>query len=114
MVSDEQLEKALNFIRDNAKEYAQAKAKRVYLTEFRKSQKAILMTKAQEEGAKTSAAQERIAYSDPVYLELLEGIREATEREEELRFLVKGAELKIDIWRTRSANQRVERQQYGA
>ena len=42
----ESIEKAINYIRDTAKDYAKAKANRVYLSEFRKSQKAILVQKA--------------------------------------------------------------------
>jgi hypothetical protein len=114
MVSDEQLEMAMDFIRDRAKDYAKAKAARVQLTEFRKSKKAMLMRNAEIAGHKTVAAQEREAYADDEYVELLNAIKDATEQEELLRYQMKGAELKIDIWRTRAANQRAERQRYGA
>jgi hypothetical protein len=42
--------KALDWIRDNAQEMAQAKATRVQLEEFRKSKKALLMRDAEKTG----------------------------------------------------------------
>ena len=40
--------KALDYIRDNAKAYAQAKANVVYMTEYRKTIKATLMATCSE------------------------------------------------------------------
>ena len=56
---------AIEFIFRHGRKYAQAKADRTYLEEFRKSQKAMLMKDAEVEGHKTSAAQEREAYAHP-------------------------------------------------
>ena len=113
-MDDQALERALNFIRDKAKLYATAKANRVYLMEFRKSKKAILMRNAEIAGHKTGAAQEREAYADQEYLDLLEGIKAAVEQEELYRYQIKAAELKIDVWRTKESSRRSERQRYGA
>lgn len=99
---------ALDFIRDNAKTYAKAKADRVYLEEFRKTRKALCMKAAERAGATTAAAQEREAYADPEYVQLLEGLQEATEREETLRWLMVAAQAKIEAWRTIEANRRAE------
>lgn len=114
MISDEQLESAMNYIRDNAKNYAKAKAERVQLQEFRKSKKSLLMIQAEREGHKTAAAQEREAYASEEYTDLLDAIKGAIEAEEFYRYRMKAAELKVDIWRTRAANQRAERKGYGA
>jgi hypothetical protein len=105
-VSDEALEKSLNYIRDNANEYAKAKAQVLYIKEFRKSKKAILMRDAEVAGCKTAAGQEREAYANPEYIELIEGYRDAVERCEYLRYMLKGAELKIDVWRSKEATNR--------
>lgn len=113
-MNDEYLEKALNFIRDKAKEYAAAKANRVYLHEFRKSKKAILMSIAEKGGFKSAAAQEREAYASDEYLQLLDGLKVAVEQEEYLRYQIKAAELKIDVWRSKEATARAEKQRYGA
>jgi 23S rRNA maturation mini-RNase III len=100
--------RCLDFIRDNAPAYAQAKAQRVYLENFRKSKKAMLMRDAELRGHKTAAMQEREAYADPSYIETLVGLQEATENEERLRWLIVGAEAKIEAWRTIEATKRAE------
>ncbi len=107
----DELEKALNFIRDKAKSLAEAKANRVYLEQFRKSKKAIL---SKSSGLKTGQEREDYAYSHPEYLELLEGLRTATEQEELLKYQMEAAKLKIEVWRSRNANERFEKRAYGA
>ena len=72
------------------------------------------MKNAAIEGHKTAAAQEREAYANDEYLELLEALRDATEMTELYRYQLKAAEAKIEVWRTISANERVERKGYGA
>ena len=105
------VEKALNYIRDKAGELAKAKADRVYLTEFRKSKKAILFNEAPDG---TVQSKENYAYSHADYLQLLDGLKVAVELEEKLKFEMKAAELKFERWRTEQANQRMERKGYGA
>ena len=97
--------KCLDYIRDHAKQYAQAKANRVYLEEYRKTLKARLM--AQQLGDPVNA-QERFAYAHPEYAELLEGLKVAIEQEENLRWKLIAAQAKIEVWRSLSANQRAE------
>ena len=76
--------KAIEFIIKNSSEYAKAKAQRVLLEEFRKSKKALLMKDALKMGIETVSAQEREAYADVSYIELLHGLAAAIEKEEEL------------------------------
>ena len=97
--------KCLDYIRDHAKQYAQAKANRVYLEEYRKTLKARLM--AQQLGDPVNA-QERYAYAHPEYAELLDGLKVAIEQEENLRWKLIAAQAKIEVWRSLSANQRAE------
>lgn len=97
--------KCLDYIRDNAKKYAQAKANRVYLEEYRKSLKAALM--ATQIGEPVNA-REIYAYAHHDYTRLLEGIKEAIEQEENLRWKLIAAQAKIEVWRSLSANQRAE------
>ena len=99
---------ALNFIRDNAPAYAKAKAERIYLEEFRKTRKALLMQQGQAKGINASNAQETYAYAHPEYVEHLEALRTAVETEEKFRWLFVAAEAKIEAWRTIQANQRLE------
>lgn len=100
--------KAVDFIIKNAPLYAAAKAKRVMLEEFRKSKKALLMKDALRKGIEAANAQEREAYADPEYVELLHGLASAIEDEETLKWKLEAARMKTDIWRTEQANARLE------
>jgi hypothetical protein len=100
--------RALDFIRDHAPAYAKAKAERIYLEEWRKSKKALCMQTALAKGFEAANAQEREAYADPDYIEILHALRSAVEEEERLRWLIVGAQAKIEVWRTLEANRRVE------
>ena len=98
--------KVVEFLLKNAKIYAKAKSERIYIEEFRKSKKALLMQQAQVKGVETMAAQERDAYANPEYIELLVGLKEAVEVEEKLRWQLIAAQMKIDIWRSQEASNR--------
>lgn len=101
----------LNDIERLIKVYAQAKANRVYLEEFRKSKKALLMRQAESEDPvryKTGSSQEAYAYSHPDYLALLEGLQAATEDEEKHRWNLRQREWKFEQWRTEQATARAE------
>jgi len=98
--------KAVDFLLKNSGLFAKAKSERVYLEEFRKSKKALLMQEAFMAGVETMAAQERDAYARTEYQELLKGLKEAVEVEEKLKFQLIGAQLRVDIWRTNQANNR--------
>ena len=102
-MSDINPHEAVDFIYRQAPKYAKAKAERVYLEEFRKSKKALLM-KASDAGAIN--AQEREAYSHPEYIALLDGLKAAVENEETLRWSLVAAQARVEIWRTESANNR--------
>lgn len=97
---------AVDFLLKNAGLFAKAKAERIYLEEFRKSKKALLMQEAFLAGVDTMAGQERDAYARNEYRELLEGLKAAVETEEKLKFQLIGAQLRVDIWRTNQANNR--------
>jgi len=99
--------KVVEFLLKNAGKYAKAKSERIYIEEFRKSKKALLMQMAQLKGVETMAAQERDAYANEEYQELLKGLKEAVEVEEKLRWQLIAAQLKVDIWRTEQANNRL-------
>ena len=98
--------KAVEFIIENSAKYAEAKAKRIYISEFRKSKKALLMKEAMQNKIEAANAQEREAYSHPEYLDLLDGLAEAIEEEERLAWLLEAAKLKTEIWKTESFNNR--------
>lgn len=94
---------AADYIIQNAAKFAAAKAQRVYLEEFRKSKKAILMGQCQ---AKSAVEREQYAYAHEDYLALLGGLKAAVEVEEKLRWDLIAAQARIEIWRTQCANNR--------
>ena len=98
---------AVDFILKNAAQYAKAKSNRIYLEEFRKTKKALLMKDALTKGIEAANAQEREAYADAEYQELLKGLAEAIEIEETLKWKMEAARMRIDIWRTEQANERM-------
>jgi hypothetical protein len=100
--------RALDFIRDNARPYAKAKSERVYLENFRKSKKALLMRAAEIAGHKSAALQEREAYANTEYVEVLKALQLAVEEEERLRWLMVAAEARIEVWRTLESSRRLE------
>ena len=95
--------KCLEYIRINAPAYAEAKASRLYLDQYRKSKKALLFNECDE---KTVQAKESWAYAHPKYITLLENYRTAVENEEKLKWMMTAAQLKIEVWRSQNANNR--------
>ena len=103
MITDQQAEAANDFIRDNAEKYGQAKGNRIYLDEYRKTQKAILIQQAKDG---TVQEKESFAYAHPDYKSILDGLKVAVEEEEKIRWQMTAAQAKIEIWRTQQANSR--------
>jgi hypothetical protein len=96
-------QKAVDYLRDNAEKYAEAKASRVYLEEFRKSKKSLLMLHSDE---KTQAGKEAYAYAHDEYIALLDGLKVAIETEETVKWQMIAAQARIEVWRTQQANNR--------
>lgn len=103
MISDDDAERAADYIRDNADKAAAIHAERVYLIEYRKSLKSILMS---ERLADPLGAQERHAYSHIKYLDHLKAMKAAIHEDKRLEWMMKAAEIKIEVWRSQSANMR--------
>lgn len=103
IVSDAECDKAVDFIRDNVPAVAEAKGRIVYLESYGKSLKATLMKHSDE---KSAAAQEREAYASAKWIEHCENLREATVEYEMARGMINAASMKIDVWRSESANNR--------
>lgn len=107
-------EQRLHQLREIAKRHAKAKADREYLDHFRKSKLAMLTAANIEDGCASHAAAETKARTHPDYLQVLEGLRDATETSEALFWELKIAMAGIDIWRSKAATERAERSGYGA
>lgn len=95
--------KSLGVMHKYGPKYAKAKATRVYLEEYRKTIKALMM---QASGEPSAAAQEREAYAHPEYIAHLEALRQAVEEEEALRWKLIAAQAAIETWRSQEASNR--------
>lgn len=94
---------AIDYIIKHSKEYAKAKADVSYLSEFRKTKKALCF---QNSIKSTMAEKEADAYANPEYQAVLDGLREAVERAETLRWMLIAAQARIDVWRSQEASNR--------
>lgn len=109
MISEANIEKAVEFLRESAQEAAEARANVKYLAEFLKSKRAQI--KAAQAGMSNAAAEDA-ALSHPAYLELLEGYRAAVEKDAFHSFKREAASAMIEAWRTQNANLRAEGRAY--
>ena len=97
MISQRDIEKALDFLRDSAETAAQNRANRAYMEEWRKTLKAQLMSQHADMPVN---AQEREAYKNVEYITHLEAMKESIYQDEKLRFLIDAAKAKISAWQT--------------
>jgi hypothetical protein len=95
--------KAIEFIIKQSGIYAQAKANRVYIENYLRSAKSKMML---ESTATSIAAKEMEAYATDDYIALLDGLKEAVETEEKLRWQLIAAQARIEIWRSQEATNR--------
>jgi len=95
--------KSIDYMIRHSAEYAQAKAQVTYLEEFRKSKKSMLFASAI---GNTIADKDNFAYSHPEYLAVLDGLKEAVEKAETLRWMLVAAQARIDVFRTQEASNR--------
>lgn len=103
LVSDADVEKALDWLRDNAPEIGTAKANAVRAERMTKHVKALEMKK---HNALAVSAQEREAYASDAYVKALDEEAMAAGEYEKMRGLREAAALKIETWRSASANYR--------
>ena len=103
MISDESMEKALDYLRDSATETAKTRAERLYLDDYSRVLRATIMS---EHLAEPVNAQERYAFSDVRYRNHLEALKVAIYEDEKARFLREAAAVKISVWQSEHADQR--------
>jgi hypothetical protein len=103
MIEDDKVHDALEYLRTNAPNAAQARAHKVYMEEFRKTVKAQQMAKFSNLPVN---AQEREAYRSQEYQDHLEALKEAIYQDELSRWGMVEATSTIEAWRTQNANHR--------
>ena len=94
---------AVDYIIKHSREYALAKANVVYLEQFRKTQKAICF---QSSLRTTMAEKEADAYAHKDYIAVLDGLKDAVEAAERLRWMLVAAQARVEIWRSQEASNR--------
>ena len=94
---------AINFMIKNAEAYAKAKADVTYLTEHRKTIKAIGFQRSLKN---TMAEKEADAYTSDEYKQCIKGLKEAVAKAEELRWMLVAAQARVDCWRSMEASNR--------
>ena len=104
MISNKDIEDELQKIEDIAPQYATAKALSFQAQEWKKTQRSILYSQAV---GKTVADKEHWVAVQSAVAVANEGIAAAISNEEKLRWDLKQAELKIEIWRTHQASARL-------
>lgn len=104
VITDDDIEKALDFLRDNAKKSGELRGLVEFYREYRKSLKGILMALA--DSSLPVAMKEAYAYGHKDYQKHLKDLQQAEFAFEENRALREAAKLKIEAWQTQSANRR--------
>jgi len=103
LITDAEIERALDWLRDNAEPMAKARAERLYLEQWVKTVKAQEMMHQQ---GMSVAASETVALTSTKYTDSLLAFKAAVYEDERLRFLGKAAEAKIEAFRTFEATRR--------
>lgn len=110
MISDADVDKALAFLRDSAKDAAQARANARYLEAHLKALRATL--KLKQPPGTSNAAAEDAAFASSDYRDALEGYKVAVESDAFHTFKREAADALIRAWQTENANARAEGRAY--
>lgn len=105
MITQDAAEKVVDWLRDNARAIAKARAERLYMEQWVKTVKATIQS--EQAGMSVSGA-ETVALASPRYMAALQAFKEAVEADEYLRFMAAAAEAKIDAWRSQESTRRAE------
>ena len=105
MITEAEIEKAVDWLRDNAVPAAKARAERIYMEAWVKTVLAQEMAKRSDLPV---AGQEREARIAPAYMAALQALKQAVDEDEKLRFLRDAASAKIEAWRTMESTRRAE------
>lgn len=106
VISDDDIQAALDYLRDSAKAAAvarsQAKTLEKYLGVVEAQQKAL-------HGTRSNAAAQDLARASPEFKQALDAWSAAVEEDAKHTMLREAAIARIDAWRTMSSNARAER-----
>lgn len=109
MIAEEDIDRALCYLRDNAEKDAQARAERLYMEQWLKT---VLAQEQAKVNASSVAAAEIGARTSEPYMQALSAYRQSIAEDERRRFLRAAAEARIEAWRTMCSNKRAEGKAY--
>ncbi len=109
MIAEDDIEKAVDYLRSSAAAAATARANMKYLAEFLKSKRAQIKLK---QTGLSNAAAEDAALADPAYIEVLEGYKVAVEMDALHTFKREAADALIRAWQTQQSTLRAEGRAY--
>lgn len=102
-ITSDEVEKALDFLRDSAQQLGDAKARSIKSTHMLKHVEAL---KAKASNEKAAEARKADARTSPEFVEALTEDAIASGEYEKLRALREAAGAKIEAWRSQQANYR--------
>lgn len=103
MITEQDIERCFDFLRDSAPKIAMARHDKVKSEEMRKVVWSQLRRQCEE---KTQAEKDAFAYAHQTYIDHIEYMAEAAKEFQLLLAQREAAISKIDAWRTASANER--------
>jgi hypothetical protein len=105
VISEADIERAVDWLAANATPAAKARAERIYMEAWIKT---VLAQQMREHPDLPVAGQEREARVSAPYLAALDALRAAVEADEKSRYLRDAAGAKIEAWRTMESTRRAE------
>ena len=113
-MSEQELEKGMEEIRQIGDSYASAKANRNYLEHYRKIRLAQMMKQKMSTCANMSVAKADLeSRAEEEYIKLCQDLKNAVEQESKLAWSKKMVELKFEFWKTNQISAMSERKKYG-
>lgn len=113
-MSEQELEKRMEEIRQIGDKYATAKANLNYLEHYRKIRLAQMMKQKLSDCNNMSVAKADLeSRAEEEYIKLCQDLKNAVEQESKLAWSKKMVELKFEFWKTQKISDMSERKKYG-
>jgi len=113
-MSEQELEKRMEEIRQIGNNYATAKANLNYLEHYRKIRLAQMMKEKLSNCTNMSVAKADLeSRAEEEYIKLCQDLKNAVEQESKLAWEKKMVELKFEFWKTNQISAMSERKKYG-
>ena len=102
MISEDRVEAAVEYLRDTAKQYGQARGRALYTENHLRRVKALVML----EHTGSIGEREAQAYGSEAYQQALKDMEDAVAESETIRALREAASYTIEVWRSQNSTRR--------